>query len=876
MAFFKKLLGNKKDNADVAQKEAPKVEEKTEDPIESLDDSNAIVLTSHDILLNQKAADKNDALEIIAKTMLANNYTTDNYADAMIAREAQVSTYLINGIAIPHGTVSEKHRISQTGVVVAQFPEGVVWNENNDKVFLAVGIAAKNNEHMEILTQLTNVVQDAELSQQLGVTDDMSVIASALGQKVTNTDSGLSDYDITKPATIVDESGMHARPATIISQLANSYEDTDINISLNAKVIDAKSMASILTLGAKHNDVLTISAQGPQADEATSAISEAINQGLDSDEDNASSNYNPLAGLPTINNPQGDLIFTGSAASAGIANAPVFILQEQQIELTKEASDVQAEHAKLASAITVAKEQLQKLYVDLSATSKTEAAIFQAQQQIVQDPSIIKAVSEIIDSGNTASWSWQHILQAKVDELKSLNDERLQARSADMEDVSKRMIMIIENKQELNQFPNDNDFVLVAKDLSPSQTADLKNHPIKAIVTELGGPNSHMAILARALGIPAIVGIGNDIIKDLSNGQMSIVEPQSSSFIVNPNSETLEQADSILTTWKNNQEVENQQKFEHAVTTDGVRIDVVCNIAKPQDAASVIENGGEGIGLLRTEFLFEASKQEPTIDEQFNSLKEIVDTLEDKIVIIRTADIGGDKPVSWLDMPHEDNPFLGVRGIRLSFDNESMFTNQLKAIYKTAMYQEAQNIKSGIHIMFPMISLYSEWKKASEIAEQVRVEMNAPKLPMGIMIETPSAAILADAFAQEIDFYSIGSNDLTQYTLAMDRLHPVLAKQADSYNPALLRLINNTVKEASKHKKWVGVCGNMASEPSMAAILIGLGVKELSISPAEVPRIKLFIRSVSYEKLKALAEKAIMCGSAKDVRCLYEDTSKLS
>ena len=273
--------------------------------------------------------------------------------------------------------------------------------------------------------------------------------------------------------------------------------------------------------------------------------------------------------------------------------------------------------------------------------------------------------------------------------------------------------------------------------------------------------------------------------------------------------------------------------------------------------------------------MFEASSEEPSVIEQVNALKEIVATLGSRQLVVRTADIGGDKPVSWLDMPREDNPFLGIRGIRLSFRNEKMFRNQLEAIYRVAHWQEQKNIKSGIHVMFPMIAKLSEWQKARDIAEEIRVSLGAPKLPLGVMIEVPSAAILADHFAKEVDFFSIGSNDMTQYTLAMDRLHPELAAEADSYSPALLRLIAMTVKAAKAHGKWVGVCGNMAADPDLASILVGLGVTELSVSPANVPAVKLLVRSVSYEKLRIKAEKAISLGHSSEIRKLYRNRSDL-
>jgi multiphosphoryl transfer protein len=377
------------------------------------------------------------------------------------------------------------------------------------------------------------------------------------------------------------------------------------------------------------------------------------------------------------------------------------------------------------------------------------------------------------------------------------------------------------------------------------------------------------------LGIPAIVGLGKGVSDQVNNGELVVTDPQSSSFIVAPDSETVIQAKNRIAMWARMQDIENSQKFEKAVTIDAHEIDVVCNIASSKETSSVLSNGGEGVGLLRTEFMFEASKTEPSVSEQVQALQDIVATLGSRQIVVRTADIGGDKPVSWMAIPHENNPFLGVRGIRLSFRYEAMFRRQLEAIYRVALWQQERNIKSGIHIMFPMIAKVSEWQQARDIAEQVRASLDAPKLPLGIMVEVPSAAILADHFAKEVDFFSIGSNDMTQYTLAIDRLHPELAKEADSFSPALLRLIAMTVQAAEANGKWVGVCGNMAADPDLACILIGLGVKELSVSPANVPALKLLIRSVSYQKLKDKAVKAQALGHSTDIKKLYQNRADL-
>ena len=380
------------------------------------------------------------------------------------------------------------------------------------------------------------------------------------------------------------------------------------------------------------------------------------------------------------------------------------------------------------------------MYQTLLAKAPSEAAILKAQKQLLNDETIVQSCQDLITKGNSAAWSWQQAIESQIEALAAVEDERLRARIADLKDVCERVINILNPLENEVSYPT-NDFILLANDLTPSQTAGLEGFPIKGIATELGGPNSHMAILARALGIPAVVGIGEGKLTTIEDNQQVIIDPQAATLIIAPNQATQMQAVQVLQTWKTMQEQEALHQHDPAVTTDGRQIDVVCNIAKPQDAFTILENGGEGAGLLRTEFLFEASEKEPTVDEQMEALKTIAKELGGNQLVVRTADIGGDKPVSWMDMPHEDNPFLGVRGVRLSFEHEGMFKRQLEAIYRTAIWQMQEMDECGIHIMFPMIAKMSEWQRARDLAESVREELNAPTLPLGIMIEVPSAAL---------------------------------------------------------------------------------------------------------------------------------------
>lgn len=885
MSFLKNLFSGNKATVEVPPpvllkpEATAEVTEAVAEPVEL--NESPIQLSDHDILLRQKLATKEAVLQLIAGKMLECGYVSGDYTQALAERESKVSTYLLNGVAIPHGTNEAKDLVSATGIIVVQIPDGVVWNDKGDLVKLAVGIAANGKEHLGILQQLTKVVMDEALVTHLGEQANAAEIAQALGQELQVNEEAeqqvIEDLPVTADAMVVDKAGMHARPASLISEMASRFKHTDIRLRNNNRMANGKSMAELLAMGAVEGDLIIVSAFGKEAKEAVAFIAQAINAGLDADEVIGSDHtqYNPLDALPALETVTGRATFTGAAASPGIAAAPIYVFKETALQLIRDCADVECELTSLENGISKAHEQLESLYGEMKGSAPNEAAIFKAQQQLLSDEAILQAAKSRVRDGCGAAWSWRKVLTDQIKSLEAVNDERIKGRAADMADVSERVVRILENKEEGFTCPEDEEFILLASELTPSQTACLDSVPIRAIVTELGGPNSHMAILARALGIPAIVGLGEGVLEKVSDGEVGIVDPQSSRFVVSPDSNTMDEAQVRIGLWNKLQNLEAEQKFEEAITPDGHKVDVVCNIAKPKDAPLVLNNGGEGVGLLRTEFMFEASKSEPSVDEQMLALQEIVSTLGSRQLVVRTADIGGDKPVSWLDMPAEDNPFLGVRGIRLSFRNENMFRHQLEAIYRVALWQEERHVKSGIHIMFPMIAKLSEWHKAKDIAEDVRKMVGAPTLPLGIMIEVPSAALLAEHFAKEVDFFSVGSNDMTQYTLAMDRLHPELAAEADSYSPALLKLISMTVEAATANGKWVGVCGNMAADPDMACLLIGLGVKELSVSPANIPALKMLIRAVTYEKLKVKAKKALSLGHSSEIRMLYKNRADL-
>jgi len=404
----------------------------------------------------------------------------------------------------------------------------------------------------------------------------------------------------------------------------------------------------------------------------------------------------------------------------------------------------------------------------------------------------------------------------------------------------------------------DHPVVVIARDLSPSDTASLDRTRVLGFCTAGGGPTSHTAIIARALSLPAMVSAGEGVL-ELQDETTVILNGEAGTLAVDPSQGMIEAARDAGNRWLALRSAAKEKAVEPAITLDGHRVEVVANIGSLKDAQEAMKNGAEGVGLLRTEFLFLDRPDAPTEREQFEVYSSIVKTMENRPVVLRTLDVGGDKPLPYVEAPHEENPFLGVRGIRLCLGRPDLFREQLRAVLRAAEF-------GRLLVMFPMVADISEVRQARAIVEELRIALNAPKIDIGIMIEVPSAALMADVIAPEVDFFSIGTNDLTQYTLAMDRMHPSLAGKSDGLHPAVLRLIARTVEAAHKHGKWVGICGELGGDPQAIPILVGLGVDELSISVPSIPTAKALVRTLKMPEAQALAQRALNCATSAEVR----------
>lgn len=819
-----------------------------------------ISLDEQQVLLHATATDKQDAIRQAGQLLVDSGCIEAGYVVSMLGREQVANTYLGNGIAIPHGLPQDRHLIKRTGVAVMQIPTGVPWNVG-ETAQLIVAIAAKSDEHIEVLRRLTRVLGDEEQVARLTQTSDARDIIEALtGNRPTTTRPGenLVDYPLYFDAIIHNKTGFHARPAAVFVDLAKRFQ-SDIRVRHNEQVGSGKSLISLLQLGIEHGATIRVSAQGVDAAKALDELQTAIASGLDDEPEEAQQADTTTNQTWT---PQSvGMSVAGISASTGLALGPIRQYMRRTLVVEDTPGDAMTEGNRLQEALFAAQQELDKLYEEVKTRlGSGKAAIFRVHSEFLNDAALIQQTIILIYQGHSAAWSWQHVIQERVSQVQKLDDPILAGRAIDLSDVGQRVLRHLTGTTTEQATAPTTPVILVAPDLTPSDTASLDHDVILGLCTAKGGPTSHTAIIARSLGIPAVVGAGDSVL-DIPDGTPGILDGSAGKLYLKPSEADIQTARSLQQDLQRQQDEAHATRFAPAQTTDGYRLEIAANINRASEAAQAVAAGAEGVGLMRTEFLFLGRDSAPSEDEQFAAYRDMAQALAGRPLIIRTLDIGGDKEVSYLDMPREDNSFLGVRGIRLCLVRPDLFIPQLRAIYRAAAY-------GPISIMFPMISTLEELAQARTIAEQVRQEVGAARLPIGIMIEVPSAVILADHFAQEVDFFSIGTNDLTQYTLAMDRLHPQLAKQADALHPAVLRMIERTVQAAKSEGKWVGVCGGIAGDPLGAMILAGIGVSELSVTVPGIASVKAQMRSHSMAEMQQLAQQALQCRTAAEVRKL--------
>ncbi|AJD31523.1 phosphoenolpyruvate-protein phosphotransferase [Clostridium sporogenes] len=532
----------------------------------------------------------------------------------------------------------------------------------------------------------------------------------------------------------------------------------------------------------------------------------------------------------------------GIAASKGYAIGKIFIKEDINIEVVeKSIDDIEKEKERFKRALSNTREQLERIKEKAQKEVGAEkAAVFDSHIMLLDDPEFAGAVEMNIESNKVNSEkALQEVIDMYSSIFASMEDEYMRERGADIKDVGKRIMLNLMEKSANSMDDLDKDTIIVAQDLTPSDTAQLDKDKVIAFLTNIGGRTSHSAIMARTLEIPAIVGM-QDITESVKNNDVAIVDGIKGIVIINPDKETIEKYEKSKESFLKEKEELKKLINVETVTKAGKRVEVCGNIGKPQDVHQVLENGGEGVGLFRTEFLYMDRDNMPSEDEQFESYKYAVEKMEGKPVVIRTLDIGGDKKLPYLEMPEEMNPFLGYRAIRLCLDRKELFKVQLRALLRASAF-------GNLKIMFPMISSLSEFKGAKELLKECMSELKAEgkefneNLETGIMVEIPAAAICADELAKHVDFFSIGTNDLIQYTLAADRMNEKISYLYDPMHPAVLRLIKMTIDAAHKEGKWCGMCGEMAGDENAIATLVEYGLDEYSMSASSILTAKKII-----------------------------------
>jgi len=949
-----------------------------------------LALEPQHIHMNQHAVDKTHALKCLVDILENDGLVTPEYITGLINREQQSATYLGQGIAIPHGTPQSREYILKTGIRLAHFPEGVIWDGEN-KIYLAVVIAAKSDEHLQVLQILTRAlmhdvseqVKNASKPEQIIELLQAQPLSLALHENLIQTEIDAQDIEdlfwtasqtlkkhnfvkcgflsslnpeqaiqlqdqiwsissnqfvqqpaisITKPSNVLELNGkklntlvciaandqldnarfnrlidilfnpkqvaeldktqtpneiakiigadvipdwpqrsvvlanahgLHARPATHLVNLTKTFQG-DIQVAVDdGNFVSAKSLTRLLALGCKRGQTLRFIAE-PETDavDALDKVIFAVEQGLGEEVEAIATTSQVSEQVSLQPSPSSAKMLgnnnIGIAASSGLAFGPVHVIKPKVYQYERMGLSVKAEKENLDIALHAVKNNIHQVIAKSDVSEIKQ--IFQAHLEMLDDPDLINGVYQKINHNLSAPAAWHEHIEAAAKAQEALPDRLLAERATDLRDIGDRVLtqlcgeVVIEEPKE--------PYILIMHDVGPSDVARLNKDRVAGILTAIGGASAHSAIVARALGIPAIVGAGEQVL-EIDQKSTLLINGDTGTFVLNPDTVQIEQAKQEREQQRQIREEAERHSQEPAITLDQHQIEIAANLGKVQATAQAVECGAEAIGLLRTELVFMSHSSAPSENVQEADYRVVLDALAGRPLVVRTLDVGGDKPLPYLPIADEENPFLGLRGIRLTLRRPELLRQQLTALLKASDNRP-------LRIMFPMIGRVEEWRAAKAILDEVRAQHPCDNLQVGIMIEVPSAALLAPILAQEVDFFSIGTNDLTQYTLAIDRGHPILSAEADGLHPSILNLIDQTVKAAHKHGKWVGICGELAADPKAVPILMGLGVDELSMSPNSIPLVKAQIRTLSYSHAQKLAQQALLCDSAPAVRQLSE------
>lgn len=663
-----------------------------------------------------------------------------------------------------------------------------------------------------------------------------------------------------REAVVMLAHGIHARPAALLANAAKRFS-SEISLSLRERRVNARSVAALMSLGVRHGDRILIAARGPDAEAAAADLARLIESGLG---ETPARTASPPAAVEAQERPKksdGGGI-RGVCASPGVALGTIVHFRPATIDVAENGSGIAAETSALDSAVAQVRLRLETAAAH---GDRAHRDILGAHVAMLDDPEILDAARAEIRNGKSAGYALRSALRTFVAALAQSDDALMRERAQDLLDLERQVLTQLGGGAEAPQRLPDN-AVVVAEDLLPSQLLGLEAGKVAGLCLAGGGPTSHVAILAAGMNLPALVGAGAEVLS-IPEGATVVLDADAGLLQVDPNEATAAKARAEIASRRWRRERALAASRDECRTADGVRIEVFANLgAGAGEAEAAVEAGAEGCGLLRTEFLFVDRATPPSEDEQAAAYQAISTALKGRALVIRTFDIGGDKPVAYLPLPPEENPALGLRGIRAALWRPELLRAQLAAILR---------VDGACRILLPMITSVSEIRTVrallTELAGQRKLRTS---IPLGVMIETPASAVMAGDMAEEADFLSIGSNDLTQYTLAMDRTHPQLAAQIDALHPAVLRLIATTAEAAQSKGRQAALCGGLAADPLAAPILIGLGIEELSVPSATIPVLKSTIREFSMAQCRAMAKEALSLSSAEDIRAMASREGK--
>ena len=658
--------------------------------------------------------------------------------------------------------------------------------------------------------------------------------------------------------------GIHARPAARIAEAAKTF-DAETALVIADRRANARSPVGLMALAIRHGDTIRVVASGPDAKAAVTALAELIEGGMGEGAPVAAKA--PATRLqppvPTEPTPPMDLprdgVLKGVLAAPGLAIGKAVRLASADIVVREAGEGLAQEEAALTAALERVRARIGKA---AETGDKARKAILSAHLAFLDDPELVAAARRAIAAGKSAGFGWREAVGGYVEALRALGDRRLAERVDDLIDLERQVLRALSGEEEAGAALAPGS-ILLADELLPSQLMSADPAALAGFATARGGPTSHVAILAAAMGVPALVAVGGALAR-VKDGATLILDAEAATLRVAPDAKALEAAQTALAQRQERKAAAKAAAHEPAVTLDGVRIEVFANTGSLADAQAAVTNGAEGCGLLRTEFLFLDRETPPDEDEQARQYQAIADALDGRPLIIRTLDVGGDKAAPYLPIPAEENPALGLRGVRVSLWRPHLLKTQLRAILRVHPQGQCK-------IMVPMVASLDELRAVRAVLEEAKRELGiSDRVELGVMIETPAAAVTADLLAAEADFLSIGTNDLTQYVLAMDRGNPELAAGIDALHPAVLRMIDQTCRGAAKHQRWVGVCGGLASDLDATPILLGLGVTELSATASIAPEVKARVRGLSLEACRTLAARALTQTAPEAVRALVQ------